>query len=145
MKRYQRSNLGHRSRCGRLRQGRRGGGAASGSAPGPQRRFTGAGASRGTHLGGPRTAGATEVGCVTVVGLIQPSAMSTTSSNGRPVMRLGYSGAARHVERRCGVGFMLRGLQQSGGELGRWLGFQYLRIKIHHRTGTTYRAFCTKS
>jgi hypothetical protein len=85
--------------------------------------------------------GATGVGRATVVGLLQPSVMSTTSSNGRPTMRLGYAGAARHVEGRCGVCSARRGLQRSDGELGRRLGFQYLRIKICRRTGTIYRVF----
>jgi hypothetical protein len=40
-------------------------------------------------------AGATEVGHVTTVGLPHPSSLSTTSSNSRPMMRLGYAGVAR--------------------------------------------------
>jgi hypothetical protein len=80
-----------------------------------------------------------------VVGMLQPSVTSRMSSNGRPPMRLGYAGVARHVEVRCGVGSAWRGLQRSDGELGRWLGFQYLNIKIHRRMGTIYRAFCTES
>jgi hypothetical protein len=82
-----------------------------------------------------------KVGHTTTVGLPQPSASSTTSSNGWPMMRLGYAGAVRHVEGRRGVGSAQRGLQQSDGELG----FRYLRINICHRTGTIYRAFCTES
>jgi hypothetical protein len=89
-------------------------------------------------------AGATEVGCVTAVGLLQPSATSTMSSNGRPTTRLGYEGVARHVEGRRGVGSAWRGLQWSDGELGWWLGFQYLQIEIRCRTGTIYTAFCTE-
>jgi hypothetical protein len=54
-------------------------------------------------------------------------------------------GAARHVEGWHAIGSAQRGLQWSDGVLGRWLGFQYLRIKICRRTGTIYRAFCTKS
>jgi hypothetical protein len=41
----------------------------------------------------------------------------------------GMVGSAREAAHRC------------GGELTRWLGFQNLRIKIHHRTGTIYRSF----
>jgi hypothetical protein len=105
----------------------------------------GCGASRGTHLGGLRAAGAIGVGLMTAVGLLQPLTMSRTSSNGRSTTRLGYTRAARCVEGRRGVGSARRGLQWSDGELLWWLGFQYLRIKIHHRTGTIYRAFCTES
>jgi hypothetical protein len=90
-------------------------------------------------------AGATGVGRVTSVGLLQPSATSRVSSNGRPATRLGFMGAVRHVEGRRGVGSVRRGLQWSNGELGRWLGFQYSWIKIHCRTGTIYSDFCTKS
>jgi hypothetical protein len=50
-------------------------------------------AARGTHLGGPRAAGATGVRRVTVVGLPQPTTSSMMSSNGRPAMRLGKAGA----------------------------------------------------
>jgi hypothetical protein len=74
-------------------------------------------------------AGATGVGSVLVVDLLEPSTTLMTSSNGRPATRLGYAGAARW------------GLQRSDSELGRRLGFQYLRIKIRHRTCTIYRAF----
>jgi hypothetical protein len=80
--------------------------------------------------------GATGVGRVTVIDLLQPSETSRMSSNGRSAMRLGYTGATRHVEGRRGVGSARRGLQWSSGELGRRLGFQYLCIKIHRRTGT---------
>jgi hypothetical protein len=45
----------------------------------------------------------------------------------------------------CGVGSARRGLQQSDGELGWRLGFQYLWIKIHRRTGTIYGALCIES
>jgi hypothetical protein len=86
-------------------------------------------------------AGVTEVGRTTPVGLLQSSATSRTSSNGRPVMRLGYAGAVRHVEGRHGVGFMRRGLQRSDDKLGQSLGFQYLWIKIRRRTGIIYRVF----
>jgi hypothetical protein len=34
---------------------------------------------------------------------------------------------------------------QRSGELTWWLGFQSLWVKIHHRTGSIYRAFCTES
>jgi hypothetical protein len=95
----------------------------------------------GTHLGGPWMAGATRVGRATPVGLLQPLATSRTSSNGRPPMRLGYAGAAWHVGGWHGVGSAWRGLQRSEGELGRRLGFQYLRIEIRRRTGTIYRVF----
>jgi hypothetical protein len=63
-------------------------------------------------------AGATRVGRVTAVDLLQPSATSTMSSNGQPTTRLGYAGAARHIEGRRGVGLARRGLQRSDGELG---------------------------
>jgi hypothetical protein len=82
---------------------------------------------------------------VMAVGLPQPSASLMMSSNGKPLIRLGYVEAARHIEGQHGVGLVWRGLQWSYGELGRWLGFQCLRIKIHHRTGIIYRAFSTKS
>jgi hypothetical protein len=87
----------------------------------------------------------TGVGHETPVSLLQPSATSRTSSNGRPAMRLGYERATRHVEERRGVGSVRQDLQWSDDELGRRLGFQYLRIKIHRRMGTIYRAFCTES
>jgi hypothetical protein len=67
--------------------------------------------------------GATEVGRMTLVGLLQPSVMSRMSSNGRPAMRLGYAGAARHVEGQRSVGSVRWGRQRSDGELGRRLGF----------------------
>jgi hypothetical protein len=89
--------------------------------------------------------GATGVGRATPAGLLQPSVTSRASSNGRPTMRLGYVGAARHVEEWRGVGSVQRGLQQSDDELERRLEFQYLRLKIHRRTSTIYRAFCTES
>jgi hypothetical protein len=58
------------------------------------------------------------VGRVTAVSLLQPSVTSTTSSNSRPAMRLGYMGAARHVEGRRGVGSAHRDLHRSDGKLG---------------------------
>jgi hypothetical protein len=94
---------------------------------------------------GSSNGGATGVGRVTTIGLLQPSATSRTSSNSWPTTRLGYTGAARHIEGRHGVGLTRWGLQRSDGELGRRLGFQYLWIKIHHRTVTLYRSFCTES
>jgi hypothetical protein len=63
--------------------------------------------------------GAAGVGRAMVVGLLQLLATLRTSSNGRPVTRLGYSRAVRHVEGQCGVGSPRRGLQRSDGELGR--------------------------
>jgi hypothetical protein len=94
---------------------------------------------------GLRAAGATGVGLVMAVGFLQLSAMSTMSLNCRPTTRLGYAGVVQHVEGRCGVGSARRGLQWSNGELGRRLGLQYLRIKIHCRTDTIYSVFCTES
>jgi hypothetical protein len=49
----------------------------------------GCGTASGTHLGGLRVVGVVGVGRVMVVGLPQPSASSTTSSNGRSATRLG--------------------------------------------------------
>jgi hypothetical protein len=89
--------------------------------------------------------GATRVGCAMAVSLLQPPATSMMSSNGRSVLRLGYTGAVLEVEGQRGLGSAWWGLQQSNGELGRRLGFQYLWIKIRHRTSTIYRAFYTKS
>jgi hypothetical protein len=43
-------------------------------------------------------AGSIGVGRGTPVGLLQTSVTSRTSSNGWPMMRLGYAGVARHVE-----------------------------------------------
>jgi hypothetical protein len=59
---------------------------------------------RGTHLGGLQAVGAIGVGCTTVVGLPQPSASSSMSSNGRSVMRLGKAVVARRIEGPRGVG-----------------------------------------
>jgi hypothetical protein len=89
--------------------------------------------------------GATRVGHATVVSLLQPSAKSTMSSNGRSAMRFSYVGVVQHIEGRRVVGSAWQGLQLSDGEVGRRLGFQYLRIKIHHKTGNIYRAFYTES
>jgi hypothetical protein len=84
--------------------------------------------------------GATGEGRAIVVSLPQPSASSTMSSNGRSATRLGYGEAVRCVERRHGIGSARRGFQRGDSKLGWQLGFHYLRIKIHRRTGTIYRA-----
>jgi hypothetical protein len=54
--------------------------------------------SKGNSPRGLQTAGATGVGRATTIGLPQPSAASMTSSNSQLAMRLGYVGAARHVD-----------------------------------------------
>jgi hypothetical protein len=87
----------------------------------------------------------TELGRATTVVLPQPSTSSMMSSNSRSVMRLGYTGVVQHIEGRRGVRLARHGLQRSDGEIGWQLRFQYLQIKIHHRTDTIYRAFCTES
>jgi hypothetical protein len=101
--------------------------------------------SEGNSPRGLRAAGATGIGWATMVDLPQPLVSLTTSSNDRPTTRLGYVGVTRCVEGRRGVGLVRQGLQWSDGELGRWLGFRYLQIKIHRRMGIIYRAFDTYS
>jgi hypothetical protein len=157
MKGYQRSNLGHWSRCGRLRQGRRGGGAESGSgSPEPGvahatgHRFwwgltlrtqrSEGNSPRGSSKGGGDRSRAHDGGRLApTFGVVDDELQRSANDEIR------LRGAAWHVEGRRGAGSTRRGLQRSDSELGQWLGFQYLWIKIHRRTGTIYRAFCTES
>jgi hypothetical protein len=67
-------------------------------------------AHKGNTPRGSSNGGVTKVGRATAVGLLQPSVTSTTGSNGRPMTRLGYAGATRHVEGQHGVGSAQRGL-----------------------------------
>jgi hypothetical protein len=115
---YRWSNLDRWSRCGRLRRGQHGGGVVKGGMP---RVFVALFSMRfdPTDIAqrGKLTYGVFERWGVTVVGhtmavsLPQPSASSTTSSIGRLTTRLGYVGAAWHVEGWCGIGSTRRGLQ----------------------------------
>jgi hypothetical protein len=69
-------------------------------------------------------AGATEIGRATAVVLHQHSMMLRTSSNGRPVTRLGYVGAARH--RRV----MWCWLSATGSPTERWQARVAARVSI---------------
>jgi hypothetical protein len=54
-------------------------------------------------------------------------------------IRLRGGGTTRRRAAWCWLGLARSPTEQ--WRAGQWLGFQYLRIKIHHRTTTIYRAF----
>jgi hypothetical protein len=149
---YQRSNLGRRSRHGRLRQGRRGGGSS------PElgvARATGHHFQRGVTLRTWRIQGKSPRGSsngegdrsrARDAGLLAPTFDDVEDElqwSTDVEIRLRGGGTTHRRAMWCWLG--TAGLQQSDGELGWWLGFQYLWIKIHRRTGTIYKAFYTKS
>jgi hypothetical protein len=75
-----------------------------------------------------------------------PSLASMSASSGAPLVKMkAPKGAVVFGNPSGTVDSALAAAYRCGGELTWWLGFQYLWIRIHHRTGTIYRAFCTES
>jgi hypothetical protein len=71
---------------------------------------------------------------------------STSTSSGAPPMKMKAPKGAAVIGDPSGTVDLARAAaHQRGGELHTRLGFQLLRIKIHRRTGTIYRVFCTES
>jgi hypothetical protein len=74
-----------------------------------------------------------------------PSLASMLASSGAPPENMKEpKGAAVFADPSGTVDLARAAAYRHGGELTRRLGFQYLWIKIHCRTSTIYRAFCTK-
>jgi hypothetical protein len=75
-----------------------------------------------------------------------PSLASMSESSGAPPRKMkAPKGVAVFGDPSGTVDSAQAVTYQHGSELTKRLGFQYLWIKIHHRTGTIYRAFCTES